>query len=233
VISRVCIHGSAADASRRSEALLSLPAAEEKQIRLQTELPLTWSRREVMLRIRAHVLRQEEIMHRRSLAVLAISGFAILVLAATAFGGGRIGAGVHYWKTLDDIDLGDIDESGVSWVITYQYGAPSLLKFQADLEIFPKKFAGFQENALAPEALIILGKSIYAGAGIGTYYSDGEFADSPFYLLRAGLDLEIVPMLFLDVNANYRFEHWNNIGQTLEDIDTDVITLGAALRLAF
>lgn len=172
-------------------------------------------------------------MNRRQLAVLAISGLAILAMATASFGGSRIGAGVHYWKTLDDIDLSEIDESGVSWIVTYQYGAPSLLKFQADLEIFPEKFAGFQETALAPQAFIILGKAIYAGVGIGTYYVDGDFADNPFYLLRAGVDLELVPTLFLDINANYRFEDWENIGETLEDIDTDVITLGAALRLAF
>ena len=172
-------------------------------------------------------------MHRRHLAMLVISGLAVLVLATASFGGSRIGAGMHYWKTLDDIDLGEIDESGVSWIVTYQYGAPSLIKFQADLEIFPEKFAGFQETALAPQVFVILGSVIYGGVGIGTYYVDGDFADNPFYLLRAGLDLELVPKLFLDINANYRFENWENIDEQLEDIDTDVITLGAALRFAF
>jgi len=176
---------------------------------------------------------REDRMNRRHLAVLVISASAILAMTAVSFGGSRIGAGVHYWKTLDNIDLSEIDESGVSWIVTYQYGAPSLLKFQADLEIFPEKFAGFGKTALAPQAFVIIGQTIYGGVGIGTYYVDDEFADNPFYLLRAGLDLEIVPKIFLDINANYRFEQWGHVHETLEDIDTDVITLGAALRLAF
>jgi len=67
----------------------------------------------------------------------------------------------------------------------------------------------------------------------GTYYFDGDFADSPFYLIRAGLDLQLAPRIYLDINGNYRFEELEGSGRGVEEIDTDVVTLGAAVRLAF
>lgn len=35
--------------------------------------------------------------------------------------------------------------------------------------------------------MVIVGGSIYGGAGVGTLYADGDFSD-PFYFFRAGLD---------------------------------------------
>ena len=171
----------------------------------------------------------------KQVALVSLMLCVLIALAASASfaGGTRIGAGAHYWKTLDKIELEEIEESGISWIASFQFGSSSLLKFQADVEIFPEKFAGFKEVAYAPQAFIILGRAIYGGAGIGTYYIDGEFADKPFYLLRAGLDLELMPTLYLDLNANYRFEDWDKPEDIIEDIDTDVITLGAAVRIAF
>lgn len=167
------------------------------------------------------------------MASLALCVLIALVASQSFAGGARIGAGVHYWKTLDKMELDEIEESGVSWIASLQFGSSSLLKFQADVEIFPEKFAGFKEVAYSPQAFVILGRAVYGGLGIGTYYVDGEFADKPFYLLRAGVDLELMPTLYLDINANYRFEDWDEPEEILDDIDTDVITLGAAVRVAF
>ena len=52
------------------------------------------------------------------------------------------------------------------------------------------------------------------------------------FLLRAGVDLEILPSIFLDLNANYRFETWD-FERAAEEIDTDVVTAGAIVRLEF
>jgi hypothetical protein len=175
----------------------------------------------------------EENMRQAALVSLTLCALVALTASAALAGGARIGAGIHYWKTLDKIEFDEIEENGVSWIATAQFGAPSLLKFQADLEIFPKKFAGFTEVAYAPQAFVIVGTTIYGGLGIGTYYVDGEFADNPFYMLRAGVDLELMPTLFLDINANYRFENWDKPKDIVDEIDTDVITLGAAVRVAF
>ncbi len=69
--------------------------------------------------------------------------------------------------------------------------------------------------------------------GIGGYYSDGKFKEDPFFAFRAGLDLEVLPVLSVDINVNYRFEKWDDLSAEGKEIDTDTITLGAAARLMF
>ena len=62
------------------------------------------------------------------------------------------------------------------------------------------------------------------------YFTDGTFSDTPFFMLRAGIDFPILPFLFLDINANYRFNDWDTF--STHDLDTDTIRLGAAVRFA-
>ncbi len=50
--------------------------------------------------------------------------------------------------------------------------------------------------------------------------------------LRAGLDLEVLPAVYLDLNANYRFEQWG-FDNITNHISTDTVTLGAIVRLEF
>ena len=143
----------------------------------------------------------------------------------------RIGGGVHYWTALDDIDVDDVDESGLAYVISYQLRPASLIKFGIDLEMLPEDFGGAPDPVYAPQAYVILGGGIYAGLGIGGYYTDGEFAEDLFYNLRAGLDFALLPLLYLDINLNYRFEEWDDIKTVDEDVSSDTLTIGAALRL--
>ena len=53
------------------------------------------------------------------------------------------------------------------------------------------------------------------------------------FALRAGLDIEVLPNLRLDINANYRFLDWDNVKELDKKINTDTITFGAAVRFAF
>ncbi len=143
----------------------------------------------------------------------------------------RIGGGVHYWTAMDDIDVDDVEEDGLAYVVSYQLRPASLIKFGVDVEMLPEEFGGSEEAVFAPQAYVIIGGGIYAGLGIGGYYTDGEFAEDPFYNLRAGLDFCLLPFIYIDINANYRFEEWDDIKTVDEDISTDTITLGAAVRL--
>lgn len=143
----------------------------------------------------------------------------------------RFGVGAHYWTALDDIDVDDVKEDGFAYLVTYQLRPASLIKFGLDVEMLPEEFGGAEENVYAPQAYVILGNTIYAGLGIGTYFTDGEFADDPFFNLRAGLDLHLLPFIYLDINANYRFEEWDSIKNLDDDISSDTITLGAAVRI--
>ena len=90
----------------------------------------------------------------------------------------------------------------------------------------------FGETAFAPEAYLLFGGTIYGGAGIGIQNLDGEFADEPFFALRAGLNLELLPSTYVDISANYRFNDSAQLENSRTDIDTDTVFLGAAVRVA-
>ena len=141
----------------------------------------------------------------------------------------RFGAGANYWIALDDIDVDDVDEDGFSYFASYQF-RPTLIGLQADLEFLPDRFG---EDAIAPAAYVVLGKALYAAAGVGILSIDGDWADDPFFAFKAGLDLEVLPHLFLDVSASYRFDPETELEDAVDNIDTDTVFLGAAVRLGF
>jgi len=141
----------------------------------------------------------------------------------------QVGVGAHYWKTLDEIDLDEIDEEGLAWTLMYQYYTGALLKFEVDLEFLPEWYAASPERVIAPQVYALAGRTIYGGVGIGTYYSDGEYSQGPFFVFRVGYDIELVPSLHADIHANYRFDDWD-MSEVEEEIDTDTITIGAAVR---
>ena len=165
------------------------------------------------------------------IAVVAV-GLAALTSASAALAGShRLGVGANYWKTVDNIEvenITNIDETGLSWLASYQYAPAGLFKLEIDLEYYPE-LAG-EKTLWSPEAFVLVGGTFYAGAGVGIYYSDGVFNNSPFYMLRAGFDFAILPSLSLDINANYRFDDWSSF--STNDLDTNTIRLGAALRFA-
>jgi hypothetical protein len=172
-------------------------------------------------------------MKKRWLLAVVILGLFALVPGVRAESDHRLGVGANYWTMLNNTDVDNIDKDGVSWLVTYQYKPAALLKLEADLEVFPKGFQGIDSAVYAPEAYLVLGSTIYGAVGVGILYTDSDFANDPFYALRAGLDLEILPQLYLDLNVNYRFVEWTNSKAMARDINADTMTLGAAVRLAF
>lgn len=96
------------------------------------------------------------------------------------------------------------------------------------MEFLPELFG---EDAIAPAAYLLLGGAIYAAAGAGIVHIDGEWADDPFFALKAGLDLEVLPAIFLDISASYRFSRGVPLNDAIDNIDTDKTFLGAMLRL--
>lgn len=169
-----------------------------------------------------------------------ILGLILILLAGPSLAQGhhRIGAGLHYWRTVDEIadawkDSVAIDESGVSWILSYQYSSNPLITFEADILIMPETYGAAEDGyrVWGPQAMLLVGHTIYAGMGVGIYRAGDEWAPNPFFPLRAGIDLEILPKLSLDINGNYRIEKWN-MHYTKEDVDTDTVTLGAIVRVS-
>ena len=171
-------------------------------------------------------------MTTRLLPFLALSA-ALALSASAASAPTSIGGGVHYNRFVDDVDTDDIDQDAFSYVIALRNNASALLGFELDVELQPEELTGRDEMTYIPQAYLFLGKVIYAGAGIGIGYFDGDFAEDPNYYLRAGLDLEALPGLFLDISARYIIQDIDEAGDEIEEnIDGDTITLGANLRFS-
>lgn len=144
----------------------------------------------------------------------------------------RFGGGIHYWKSLEDIIIEGVDEEGLALLLSYQYQMMKFFTVEGMLEFLADGYAGSDDAVFAPQVYVLVGRGIYAGAGIGWHFSGGKAADNPFFELRAGLDVEIVPTIFLDINVNYRSETWG-FGKIHEDIQLNTMTLGAMLRFEF
>ncbi len=161
---------------------------------------------------------------------------AVLTLGPTSAAAAeqRFGIGLHYWRTIDSLgDLAGIEDDGASLILSYQYLLPGPFKLELDLEVFDDGFAGAPGTALAPQAFVLFGGFLYGGLGVGITYSDDlpdDFSD-PFFMARVGLDFKPLPRLHLDLSANYRFDDWEAAKNL--DVNTDTLTLGAVVRLAF
>lgn len=140
----------------------------------------------------------------------------------------RLGLGINYWVAVDDLNLDGVDDNGLSYVVSYQY-RPALLGWEVALEFLPDRFG---ENAIAPQAHLILGQGIYAAAGAGWVYQDSSFVDDPFFSLKAGLNFQILPGFFLDLSGNYRFNEKADLRDDDQRISTDTVFLGVALRVS-
>ncbi len=165
-------------------------------------------------------------MNKPWIIALCLLGFAAAAVAQE--NAHRLGVGANYWIALDDLSS-DVDENGFSYLLTYQW-RPGLVGLQLDGEMLPDRFG---EDAYAPAAYVIVGKAIYAAAGIGIVNQDGDWADDPFFALKAGLDLEVLPRIYLDISASYRFDAETDLGDAVDAIDTDTVFLGAAARFGF
>jgi len=139
-----------------------------------------------------------------------------------------IGGGLNYWHALEDIDLDEFDQDGASLFFSLRGGGGALFRWEADFEIMPEGFMGSPASTFAPQLYLVAGRTITGAIGMGWYYSDGNWTDQPFFVLRAGIEFVLLPKLSLDVMMNYRFTDWGELEG--EDINTDTIMLGAALR---
>lgn len=168
-------------------------------------------------------------MH-KTLQALMLFGLIVLTATGATAGEHRIGGGANYWVSIDDIEVGDnkLDDDGIAFFGSYQYW-PGLLGLEVDVEFLPDRFG---ESAVSPQAYLLVGKGIYGGIGIGTTYTDGEFVDEPFFALKAGFNLELLPGIYADIYGNYRFNDTADFDNDDSDIDTDTVFLGMAVRIA-
>lgn len=145
----------------------------------------------------------------------------------------QIGVGANYWVALDDAVDKSFDEDGLGWMISARYMATPYFGFGLELERSPDNYVALEEPMYCPAAYLILGKGLYAGLGAGTYIYDGDFIEDIFYGLRVGLAVELLPAVVVDINLNYRVDSWGEMKDVKDNVDTDNVILGGAVRLKF
>jgi hypothetical protein len=156
-----------------------------------------------------------------------LAAFTLLTFGA-AYAEDNLGVGVSFWS-FSDVSEADVeDESGLSFTASYQRHG-DLLGVELAAEIFPYRLDG---DAWAPQAYLLLGSDIYAGIGVGIMNVEGDWADDPFFALKAGLNFELRPDLFLDVSTGYRFAGKEELKDGITEIDSDTFHVGVALRFA-
>ena len=161
----------------------------------------------------------------------------LAALAVPSFGAGehRLGLGLHYWGgSVDDVvDEGvpDVSEDGVGAVVSWQYVADWLVRFEVDLEIHPDGYAGSNDTTVAPSAFLLLGTgTFYAGAGVGVAVAS-DFEDNvsdPYWTGRVGIDLHPGPRIHVDIHADYRVDAFADLEEV--ELDGDLWTIGAMVR---
>lgn len=172
-------------------------------------------------------------MRKFVLAALAASLMAADAMAG--YGGDfELGVGATYWYSIDEAKDKSFDRDGLGWLISSRFPLSKAFAIGIEVEQSPDNFVFLDERLYLPSAYALIGDGIYCGLGIGTYYYDGDFYGDVWYALRAGFKVPLVGRaLVLDVNVNYRVEDWDGIKDADDDVDTDTLMVGAALRLVF
>lgn len=146
----------------------------------------------------------------------------------------RLGLGAHFWKTVDEIaddgGFSDIEEDGYALVASYRYEPGGFLFFQVDVDYYQDGFGGSSDSAISPRVLVGAGGNFYVAVGIGTTFADGfeNSMSDPFYVGRVGFELDLLPGVSLDLNANYEADAFAEV----DNFETDATTFGAVLRFS-
>ncbi len=161
---------------------------------------------------------------------LFIAAALFVGISTEGYARDSLGVGIHYLETIDEIDDGSgLDEDSIAWTVVFQGGGNDFFSLDIEVVLIPD-FLGSDEDLISPQILVQVGSGLYAAAGAGINYFDGEFANEPYFILRAGLAMEILPGIFLDINGNYTATG-DSLEDVDEDIDTDTIMLGAFARI--
>lgn len=132
------------------------------------------------------------------------------------------GLGLHYLKTLEDMDeTSGFDSNSLGFLGVYSFG-PGILNFELGVEYVPNYI--LEEDLIQPSAYAFVGNRIYGGLGVGISRFKGDWADDPFFDLRAGIKIAV-----FDFFASYRMQKINEVSE-LETDDFNSVTFGAIFK---
>lgn len=161
-------------------------------------------------------------------AVTALLGLAV----ATATAESSLGLGVRGFRTVDNVP-NRFQKTGLGATVSWRAELNDLVAAQFELDHYEDGYAGASKDVLAPQAFLLVGGELYAGAGVGILYSANDFADKPFLALRLGYLVRLGDRLSLDLNASYEFSEWNKINEFDPSVSSDTVVLSAAFRIGF
>ncbi len=162
---------------------------------------------------------------------LAVALVSTLVSGAASAAEHLVGGGVRFFETVDNLDvddLGAIEDSGNSYILAYGINPAGLFRFEFNLEYIEDGYAPETGEVLSPQALLLLGQTLYGGVGVGLDHlpdnTVGDDTSDPYFIGRVGLDLLLLPRVHLDINANYQTDKFDKV---LGGASSNSITLGA------
>ncbi|HET6348090.1 MAG TPA: hypothetical protein VFH88_03310 [Candidatus Krumholzibacteria bacterium] len=164
---------------------------------------------------------------KKILLLFLVVATAMTTVVSVSSAGSSIGGGLHYLHAVKDIDKNTtLDKNSFSILGSYMFGL-GLVSVEAQVE-YVFNYAGTDHSMWTPSAWAVTHGLIYAGAGIGIGYSNGDWQDDPFYALRAGVNLPLAAFK-LDAYATYQFQNGGQL-KTVTGEDLDSVTLAAILR---
>ncbi len=153
--------------------------------------------------------------------IIAVAPMLIRTTGATDAQAG-FGVGLHYLKTVEDMGkTNGFDSSSLGFLGVFSFG-PGLLNFELDFEYIPNY--ALDKDLLMPSAYAFVGSFIYGGLGVGKGHFNGEWADKPFFDLRAGLKITA-----FDFFASYRLQDLDEVDD-LDSDDLNSVTFGAIFK---
>ena len=173
-------------------------------------------------------------MNSRLTVAAFATAFVLAMAPATYAKSVEIGGGATYWYSIDEAKDKSFDRDGLAYSVSGEIFLSDYLAIALELEKMPEDFVFLEKDMYLPAAYAILGDGIFLGVGVGAYYYDGEFVGDPWYALRGGFKIPFFSgAVVLDINVNYRTENWDDIKDAKENVGTETLMVGAALRLAF
>lgn len=117
-------------------------------------------------------------------------------------------------------------------VFSFKLNPRNLLQFTAEMDLLPQDLTADPESVLLPQMFVAIGDDLYAGLGTQYLIENGVLIDDPQFSLRAGVDLEILPYIFLDISADFRFDDWRELNEE-DALANGEVVWGGALRIQF
>lgn len=165
-------------------------------------------------------------------AILAAAIILPFGASAANSGGFEIGVGANYWYSIEDAIDKDFDEDGLGWMLSTRWMLTDYFGLGFELERSPDNFIALEESMYAPSAHVIVGNKLYIGFGVGCYYYDGDFYENEWYNVRAGIKIELLPSVMVDLNVNYRADKFDELEDLDDNVNAETLVFGGALRIA-